>query len=111
MSNLAMGAVLVAIVLTLFLNIQVAFWVLLGIPVSFLGAFWLMPVNPFPVTVNVLSLFAFIMVLGIVVDDAIVIGESIYTEAQQQAEKIIALKRARGVLSLRLIMLLLGPNG
>lgn len=87
MSNLAMGAVLVAIVLTLFLNIQVAFWVLLGIPVSFLGAFWLMPVNPFPVTVNVLSLFAFIMVLGIVVDDAIVIGESIYTEAQQEAEK------------------------
>jgi multidrug efflux pump subunit AcrB len=46
-----------------------------------------MPVNPYPVTVNVLSLFAFIMVLGIVVDDAIVIGESIYTEAQQQAEK------------------------
>ena len=55
---------------------------------SFLGAFWLMPVNPYPVTVNVLSLFAFIMVLGIVVDDAIVIGESIYTEAQQQAAKI-----------------------
>ena len=85
LSNLAMGAILVAVVLTLFLNIQVGFWVLLGIPVSFLGAFWLMPVNPYPVTVNVLSLFAFIMVLGIVVDDAIVIGESIYTEAQQQA--------------------------
>jgi multidrug efflux pump subunit AcrB len=88
LSNLAMGAILVAVVLTLFLNIQVGFWVLLGIPVSFLGAFWLMPVNPYPVTVNVLSLFAFIMVLGIVVDDAIVIGESIYTEAQQQAAKI-----------------------
>jgi len=87
LSNLAMGAVLVAVVLTLFLNIQVGFWVLLGIPVSFLGAFWLMPINPYPVTVNVLSLFAFIMVLGIVVDDAIVIGESIYTEAQQEAEK------------------------
>ena len=87
LSNLAMGAILVALVLTLFLNIQVGFWVLLGIPVSFLGAFWLMPINPYPVTVNVLSLFAFIMVLGIVVDDAIVIGESIYTEAQQQAEK------------------------
>ena len=88
LSNLAMGAILVAVVLTLFLNIQVGFWVLLGIPVSFLGAFWLMPVNPYPVTVNVLSLFAFIMVLGIVVDDAIVIGESIYTEAQQQAAKV-----------------------
>jgi multidrug efflux pump subunit AcrB len=87
LSNLAMGAVLVAIVLTLFLNIQVAFWVLLGIPVSFLGALWLMPVNAFPVTINVLSLFSFIMVLGIVVDDAIVIGESIFTEVQQEAEK------------------------
>lgn len=89
LSNLAMGAILVAVVLTLFLNIQVGFWVLLGIPVSFLGAFWLMPINPYPVTVNVLSLFAFIMVLGIVVDDAIVIGESIYTEAQQQAAKVL----------------------
>jgi len=85
--NLAMGAVLVAVVLTLFLNIQVASWVMIGIPVSFLGAFWLMPINPYPVTMNVISLFAFIMVLGIVVDDAIVIGESIYTEVQQEAEK------------------------
>jgi multidrug efflux pump subunit AcrB len=89
LSNLAMGAILVAVVLTLFLNIQVGFWVLLGIPVSFLGAFWLMPINPYPVTVNVLSLFAFIMVLGIVVDDAIVIGESIYTEAQKKAAKVL----------------------
>ncbi len=80
--NLALGAVLVAIVLGLFLNLHVAGWVMVGIPVSFLGAFWLMPVNPYPVTINVLSLFAFIMVLGIVVDDAIVIGESIFAEAK-----------------------------
>jgi len=82
LENLALGAVLVAIVLGLFLNLHVAGWVMLGIPVSFLGAFWLMPVNPFPVDINVLSLFAFIMVLGIVVDDAIVIGESIYSQAK-----------------------------
>ena len=87
LSNLAMGAVLVAIVLGLFLNLQVARWVMVGIPVSFLGAIWLMPINPYPVTVNVLSLFAFIMVLGIVVDDAIVIGESIFSEAKGEAEK------------------------
>ena len=80
--NLALGAVLVAIVLVLFLNLHVAGWVMAGIPVSFLGAFWLMQVNPYPVTINVLSLFAFIMVLGIVVDDAIVIGESIFAEAK-----------------------------
>ncbi len=87
LSNLAMGSVLVAIVLGLFLNLQVARWVMVGIPVSFLGAIWLMPVNPFPVTINVLSLFAFIMVLGIVVDDAIVIGESIFSEAKGEADK------------------------
>ena len=64
-----------------------------------------MPVNPFPVTVNVLSLFAFIMVLGIVVDDAIVIGESIYTEAQQEAEKKSRLSNGvKGSLSPQLIM-------
>jgi len=84
LENLAMGAVLVAIVLGLFLNLHVAGWVMLGIPVSFLGAFWLMPVNPYPVDINVLSLFAFIMVLGIVVDDAIVIGESIFGQAKKE---------------------------
>ena len=87
LSNLAMGAILVAIVLGLFLNLQVARWVMVGIPVSFLGALWLMPVNPYPVNINVLSLFAFIMVLGIVVDDAIVIGESIFSEAKGEADK------------------------
>lgn len=78
--NLLMGGFLVALVLGLFLNLKVAFWVILGIPVSFAGAFWLMPFGG--VTVNVLSLFAFIMVLGIVVDDAIVIGESVYSEVK-----------------------------
>ena len=84
LENLALGAVLVAIVLGLFLNLHVAGWVMLGIPVSFLGAFWLMPINPYAVDINVLSLFAFIMVLGIVVDDAIVIGESIFSQAKKE---------------------------
>jgi len=79
--NLLMGGLLVALVLGIFLNLKVAFWVILGIPVSFAGAFWLMPMGG--VTVNVLSLFAFIMVLGIVVDDAIVIGESVYSEVKE----------------------------
>lgn len=90
MGNLAAGAILVAVVLGLFLNLHVAGWVVIGIPVSFLGAIWLMPINPFPVTVNVLSLFAFILVLGIVVDDAIVIGESVYSEAKDEADKALA---------------------
>ena len=90
LENLALGAVLVAIVLSLFLNLHVAGWVMLGIPVSFLGAFWLMPIGPYPVTVNVLSLFAFIMVLGIVVDDAIVIGESIFSQVRKDYRKKLA---------------------
>ncbi len=83
--NLLMGGLLVALVLGMFLNLKVAFWVILGIPVSFAGAFWLMPFGD--ITVNVLSLFAFIMVLGIVVDDAIVIGESVYSEIKSDYKK------------------------
>ena len=87
--NLLMGGILVALVLGIFLNLKVAFWVILGIPVSFAGAFWLMPFGS--VTVNVLSLFAFIMVLGIVVDDAIVIGESVFSEAKKDYQDKLAL--------------------
>jgi multidrug efflux pump subunit AcrB len=75
------GFLLVILVLMLFLRASLAFWVSLGIPVSFLGALWLMPT--FDVSINLLSLFAFIVVLGIVVDDAIVVGESVYTEQQR----------------------------
>jgi len=84
LSNMLMGSFLVFIVLALFLRIRIAFWVMLGIPISFLGAFILMPLmGEWSVSINLISLFAFIMVLGIVVDDAIVIGESAYAEIQQ----------------------------
>ncbi|MDG2175628.1 MAG: efflux RND transporter permease subunit [Gammaproteobacteria bacterium] len=73
-SNLLMGAFLVLIILSIFLEIKLAFWVVIGIPISFLGAFALMP--SVGLDMNMLSLFGFIMVLGIVVDDAIIIGES-----------------------------------
>lgn len=88
-SNLLVGALLVFLVLTLFLRIRVAFWVMVGIPICFLGAFLMMPLlGEWSVTVNMLSLFAFIMVLGIVVDDAIVIGESVYTELQRKGHSV-----------------------
>ncbi len=76
-SNAIQGGILVLLLLTLFLRPSIAFWVFIGIPVSFMGAFLIMPV--FGVTLNVLSLFGFILVLGIVVDDAIVTGENIYS--------------------------------
>jgi multidrug efflux pump subunit AcrB len=82
LKNLIQGALLVALMLTIFLRFRLAFWVMLGLPVCFLGAIMMMPV--FGITINVLSLFSFIMVLGIVVDDAIVIGESVYTEIEEK---------------------------
>jgi multidrug efflux pump subunit AcrB len=79
MTNLLQGAALVFLILTLFLRLKVAAWVTVGIPIAFFGALWLMPHGPWPVTINMISLFGFILVLGIVVDDAIIIGESAYT--------------------------------
>lgn len=80
LSNMFQGALLVFLVLTLFLRLKVALWVIVGIPITFFGAIALMPHGPWPVSINMISLFGFILVLGIVVDDAIIIGESVYTK-------------------------------
>ncbi|EPU9486381.1 efflux RND transporter permease subunit, partial [Vibrio vulnificus] len=82
LKNLLQGAVLVAIMLSIFLRVRLALWVMIGLPVCFLGAVMVMPF--IGVTINIVSLFAFIMVLGIVVDDAIVIGESAYSEIEKK---------------------------
>ena len=75
------GAILVIILLALFLRPAVAFWVCIGIPMCFMGAFLIMPL--FNISLNLMSLFAFILVLGIVVDDAIVTGENVYAHLQR----------------------------
>ena len=80
----ATGFALVFLLLALFLELRLAFWVSLGIPISFLGAIMLMP--GLDVTVNQFTLFAFILVLGIVVDDAIIVGESIFTRQEDHGE-------------------------
>ncbi|MGA1863298.1 efflux RND transporter permease subunit [Deferribacter thermophilus] len=79
--NAKLGLILVFSLLALFLEIRLAFWVMLGIPISFLGSMLLFP--QFDVSINMVSLFAFIICLGIVVDDAIVVGENIYRYRQQ----------------------------
>ncbi|NNJ79120.1 MAG: efflux RND transporter permease subunit [Xanthomonadales bacterium] len=84
--NLIMGAALVFLILALFLRLKLAFWVMVGLPIAFMGAFFLMPT--LDVTVNMLSLFGFILVLGIVVDDAIVIGESAYTNMRAKGHSV-----------------------
>ena len=78
------GVLLVLVVLTLFLNLRLAFWVAIGIPVSLAGAVALFPLPGLDLSINVISAFGFLVVLGIVVDDAIVIGESIFSEKQKQ---------------------------
>ena len=82
--NGATGFILVFAILTLFLELRLAFWVSLGIPISFLGAIALMPAGA--VSINVMSLFAFILVLGIVVDDAIIVGENIYRHQEEHGK-------------------------
>ena len=79
-TNLMQGSILVILLLTLFLRPAISFWVFLGIPISFLGAFILM--NIFDLSLNMMSAFGFIIVLGIVVDDAIVTGENVYKHMQ-----------------------------
>ncbi len=79
--NARLGLILVFICLALFLNTRLAFWTTMGIPISFLGGLWLIP--EFGVTINMISLFAFIVVLGIVVDDAIVVGENIFNYLEE----------------------------
>lgn len=75
------GLVLVLLTLGLFLEFRLAFWVMMGIPISFLGAILLLPL--WDVSINMISMFAFIIALGIVVDDAIVAGENIYEYRQR----------------------------
>jgi multidrug efflux pump subunit AcrB len=79
--NAYLGLGLVFILLALFLETRLAFWVSLGIPISFLGAMLIMPLTG--VTFNMVSMFAFIVTLGIVVDDAIIVGENIYYYRQK----------------------------
>ena len=74
--NAIMGLILVFVLLALFLETRLAFWVSLGIPVSFLGSFIFLGASDF--SINMISMFAFIVTLGIVVDDAVVVGENIY---------------------------------
>ena len=79
--NGGLGLILVLAILGLFLEVRLAFWVMMGIPISFLGSLLLLPATG--VSINMISLFAYIISLGIVVDDAIVVGENVYHHHQE----------------------------
>ena len=82
MKNALMAVVIVFTILALFLEARLAFWVMMGMVVSFVGAILFLPM--FGVSINMISLFGFLVVLGIVVDDAVVVGENVYEERQSQ---------------------------
>ncbi len=79
--NMSLGLVLVVVLLGLFLNLRLSFWVTLGIPISFAFGMLLLPSQD--LSINMVSLFGFIMVLGIVVDDAVVIGENVHRKREE----------------------------
>ncbi len=86
--NAFLGLVLVMIVLALFLTPRLAFWVMMGIPTSLLGGLMLLPL--FGATINEISLFAFIVTTGVVVDDAIMLGEAIHTNRSKGMDNLSA---------------------
>ena len=83
-----LGLALVFVLLALFLEIRLAFWVSMGVPISILGSFLLLPLTNF--SINMISMFAYIVTLGIVVDDAIVVGENIYAHRQRGTPFLMA---------------------
>ncbi|MDD9967430.1 MAG: efflux RND transporter permease subunit [Myxococcales bacterium] len=76
--NSILGLILVIGVLGLFLQVRLAFWVTMGIPISFIGSLLFLPLVD--VSINMISLFAFIVTLGMVVDDAIIVGEAVFKQ-------------------------------
>lgn len=89
LGNLFAGLILVFLVLALFLRFRLSFWVAVGIPICFAGAMLSMLIYPgFAITINMITLFAFILVLGIVVDDAIIIAESSWSSIEEKGHSV-----------------------
>ena len=91
LKNIIFGAIFVFILLGLFLHLRIAFWVCVGLPVAFLGALFVLPLVG--VTLNLVSLFGFILVIGVVVDDAIIIAESAYAETERRGYNVDSIVR------------------
>lgn len=88
LENAAMAVGIVLLILALFLEFRLAFWVMMGMAVSFIGGLLLLPIAG--VSVNMISLFGFLVVLGIVVDDAVVVGENVYEKRHSESNGLLA---------------------
>lgn len=94
--NGALAAVIVLLILAVFLEYRLAFWVMIGMTISFLGGHLFLP--PLDVSINMISMFGFLVVLGIVVDDAIVVGENVFEYRQQGLSPLeAAIRGARDI--------------
>ena len=85
-NNAVQGLLIVLVLLGLFLNLRLAFWVAVGIPISLSGALWMMGMPALDYSLNDITLFGMILVLGVLVDDAVVVGESIHEARQRIAD-------------------------
>ncbi|WP_345684039.1 efflux RND transporter permease subunit [Novipirellula caenicola] len=88
LENAVMAVGIVLLILALFLEFRLAFWVMMGMAVSFIGGVLLLPAVD--VSINMISLFGFLVVLGIVVDDAVVVGENVYEKRQASGDNELA---------------------
>ncbi len=86
--NAITGVLMVFLLLALFLNVTVAFWVAMGLPFIFFGTLYFMGDSWAGLSLNAFTTFGFIMALGIVVDDAVVVGESVYTERSRHGDAL-----------------------
>ncbi|TGD75496.1 efflux RND transporter permease subunit [Mangrovimicrobium sediminis] len=93
LKSAAQGAVLVVITLALFLNTSLALWVILGVPFSFLGALMMIDLLNVDVSINILSVFGFILVLGMLVDDGIVTAESAFAQLEEEHQGVDSIVR------------------
>ena len=105
LNNGITGLALVFLTLALFLRLSLAMWVALGIPISFLGALWVMPYMG--VSINLISLFGFIVALGIVVDDAIVVGENVFRHAERGDRGKTAVRKGVGEVAIPVVFAIL----
>ncbi len=92
-SNALYGLLIVFVLLALFLNVKIAFWVAMGVPISLAGTIAVMEMDSVAYSLNDITTFGFIIVLGILVDDAVVVGESVYEEREKNSHPITATEK------------------
>ena len=86
--NGVLAVIIIVLILSLFLEYRLSFWIMMGMAISFIGSFTLLPA--FDISINMISMFGFLVALGIVVDDAIVVGENVYEHHERGLDRMSA---------------------